>query len=352
MSLSKQPTFFGSLMRQVRRIASAFREKPTVVLDDYILEHFTLYHGLVGSTPKDHRQFKDVRADIFEAIQKRSSVEMAIALKLPPLWWEDRLIAIIGEAHQYREELLACLLPPGNEIELLPDADPLRHPDWRVRSNAALLLAQLNATEAIPKMVAALKDAEGDFKASFSHLIYALAKMQTPETQQAVASRLDSAEPWFRVDAVGALAKWPLLTVAPELTRALLNPHSLNDYAAVSVTRSLSPMDLLTLPGDKAESGLEVVIGLVQAARGPFSADNTFGAMIDESFDRVYQMAQEKTSPRRIRALLELAAYIIEFSEDADLQKRAEFAKQEFSDPKYAEMVRITRKTKRNSVTP
>lgn len=340
MDTPKPPKFLGPLMRQVRRLANAFREKPQVMLEDYVLEHFMLYHGLVGTSPEDQPQFKDVRANIFDAILKRSSVEMAIALKLPPLWWGDKLSAIIGEAHQYHEELIECLLPPVDATQdVAPETIPLRHPDWRVRSNAAQILAEINAQQAIPQMVSALEEDDETLKASFCHVIYALARMQTPQSHAAIVRQLDNPDDWLKVDAAGALSKWPLHEVSSDLSRALLQPHSLNDYTAVAVSKSYKPLDLLHLPGEQAEAGSEIVIGLTQAATGPFINEITFGAALEECFPHVYEMAAEKPSPRRLRALLELCTFIADFGEDQEVQRKAELARAEFSDKAFGEQV-------------
>ena len=317
-------------MRHVRRIASAFREKPTVTLDDYVLEHFMMYHGLVGTTPQDQPQFKDVRANILEAILKKSSVEMAIALKLPPLWWEEKLGAIIGEAHQYHEELIECLLPPRDPTkDIPPETDPLRHPDWRVRSNAAKILAEIDAKQAVPYMVQALNEATDSLKASFCHIIYSLAKLQTDQSRLAVASHVLQEDPWLRVDALGALSKWPVAIAGADVAKGLLAHHSMSDYAAVAVARNYKPVELLDA---RPEAGAELVIGLVEAARGPFINDSVAGEDLEASFAQIYEMAQVAPSPRHLRAVLDLSAYIAELGEDAEIQQKAELARTEYSD--------------------
>lgn len=45
--------FFKTLLKTFNRLRSGMREKQDVQLDDYILEHFLLYHGLVGSMPEN-----------------------------------------------------------------------------------------------------------------------------------------------------------------------------------------------------------------------------------------------------------------------------------------------------------
>ena len=106
----------GSAIKRLKRLASKFSDKPANKIDEHVLEHLLLYHGLVGSSPENQRDFKDVRADIFSAIDDESSSEIAIALKLPPLWWEDKLQTIISEVPQdKRAAVVACLLPERSE---------------------------------------------------------------------------------------------------------------------------------------------------------------------------------------------------------------------------------------------
>lgn len=341
MSINKQGGLFGSVMRHVRKLASALREKPQVALEDYVLEHFMLYHGLVGTSPEDQPQFENVRANVHEAILRKSPVEMAIALKLPPLWWEEKLQAIFAEAHQYREETIRCLMPPGNPVELVPEANPIGHPDWRVRSNAARTLGHLGVMEAIPNLVAEITDEnlneDDNKKASFCHFVYALSKLQSPQSRIALTSQLENPDPWLRVDAAGALAKWPLADVAPDLMRSLLTPHALADYAAVAISREHSPSELLSLSGDLKEGALEVIIGLSQAAQSTFANDTTFGDALESSFDTVYSLAKEKPSPRRLRALFELSEFIKSTSADEELIDKAAKAEAAFNTPQYAD---------------
>lgn len=333
MTQSKEHSIFDSFLRQVRKLASAFKEKPSVTLEDYVLEHFMLYHGLVGTSPDNQPQFKDVRADVFDAILKRSSVQMAIALKLPPLWWEDKLAAIFTEAHQYHEEVLACLLPAGDPQDLIPDSDPLRHPDWRVRANAAKILANLGIMDAAPHLVQALADQEEPVKAAFCHIAYALAKLQSPQTRLALTKQLSNDDPWLRVDACGALSKWPLKDVSSDLMNSVLQPHALSDYAAVAITKQYTPTELLTLPDEQQEGALEIVIGLTQAARSTFANDTTFGAELEKCLDKVVDLANKRWSPRRVRAVFDLCQFVLDNCESAEVRQHALTAKQKFDMP-------------------
>jgi hypothetical protein len=79
------------MVRNLRKLAFGMKEQPTAAVEDFALEHFMLYHGLVGSSPENSRSFKDLRADLRDAVKHQSAVEMSIALKVPPLWWDDKL---------------------------------------------------------------------------------------------------------------------------------------------------------------------------------------------------------------------------------------------------------------------
>lgn len=339
----------NQLTRQVRRLASAFREKPAVVLDDYLLEHFMFYHGLVGTSPENQPQFRDVRADIADALKHRSSSEMAIALKLPPLWWEEKLAAIFTELRpKYEESMCECLLP-AHGIELpLPDSDPLRHPDWRVRANAARIIAHLGLTDAIPRMVAALQDSNDEQRASFAYIAYALARLQTEESRAALIEQLSHEEPWFRVDAAGALACWPLELIAPVVLPAVLQVNPFADYRAVAICRSHRPARLLAVDdAESREGALEVIIGLVEASSGPLAQEVFSDMQLHECLDPVVQLAREQPSPRRLRAALALARWVGQFGNEikiadraadcGDLNRAAAAALAEFGDARFAD---------------
>lgn len=335
--MSKERGMFGSLLRGLQRLGAAFREKPQVSLEDYELEHFMLYHGLVGTSPEDQPKFKDVRADIFDAILKKSSVEMAIALKLPPLWWEDKLAAIFAEAHEYRDEVVACLMPPIDPFTTAPEADPVHHPDWRVRANSAKILANMEVHEAIPALVTALEDEDETQKAGFCHIAYALSKMHTPQTRMALTKQLDNTDPWLRVDAFAALSKWPLKEVSADLMEGLLKPNSMSDYAAVAVAREHKLSELLQLPGHQAEGALEVVVGVLQALQSTYANDTTLGAELESSFGKVEELTLSNPNPRRVRALLDLCDYIIENGESSAVQLKAQSAKSRFAEKKFSQ---------------
>src|ERR1700691_3612315 len=128
----------ASLVNCVCRLASAFHEKPSTEVDDFELEHLLIYHGLVGSSPEDERRYRDVRADILGALKSRSSLNLAIALRLPPLYWESKLKTIFDPIIKTNPlSIVETLLPAIETKAWTKSQDPLRHEDWRGRANAA-----------------------------------------------------------------------------------------------------------------------------------------------------------------------------------------------------------------------
>lgn len=88
------------LAKWLKNAANLFNEKPPVKVDEFGLEHFLLYHGLVGSSPENQREFKDVRADIASAVARGNSHNLCINIKLAPLWWEDKLYRILKSSRR------------------------------------------------------------------------------------------------------------------------------------------------------------------------------------------------------------------------------------------------------------
>ena len=306
--------FLKSLLKTFNRFKSGMREKPDVQLDDYILEHFLLYHGLVGSMPENQRDYKDVRTDVIEAVNHNCSQEMAIALKVPPLWWEDRLGKIFDEVITANEAgAIHCLLAAQHVDDIDGDKFPLKHSDWRVRSNAARVLGKLGTMEAIPYMVNALEDASPEQQPAFCHLAYALAKLQTEQSRQALVNHLNHSEPWFRVDAAGALAHWTLHTVAHDLMSALLHDHNLTDYAAVAIARQHSPSALLDMQNDEINEGVaEMVCSLLKGLSGPFHAEVGLAEQLEASAEPLNIAAGVKPTPRLLNATICLNRWLHE----------------------------------------
>lgn len=300
-----------ALLKQLRRIASGLREKATASVEECELEHFLYYHGLVGTSPDDQRQFRDVRQDIFDAVRARSSNGLAIALRLPPLCWEDKLKTIFGEMPAEDRQAAISLLdsdsgePAGGNL--------IEHEDWRVRANTAMLLAYLDHREAVGRLASALHSSTTDpQRPAFCHIARALAGFKTPQARMALTAHLASPEPWFRVDAVSALSAWPVDDVASDLMRAMLDEHRLSDYAAVAAARRLPIADLLNHETDDVREGaLETIGGVLKAAGATFSAETFVDCNLLPAWGRVRELAMAGPSPRRIRVAVQLATWLL-----------------------------------------
>ncbi|MBY0358745.1 MAG: HEAT repeat domain-containing protein [Candidatus Obscuribacterales bacterium] len=297
---------FSALALKIKRLTSAFREKPATSIDDYVLEHFLLYNGLVGTTPENQRQFRDIRADIVEAANHDSPHEMAIALKLPPLWWEERLKTIFSEIAQVnRKGVIACLNFAGNADDAEGTSSPLRHPDWRVRSNAAAMLAFLESKESVPAIISALQDKQPELKPAFCHLAYALGNLRTEEARTALVEHLNDEEPWFRVDAAGALAHWQLSVVATDLMNGMIQDHTLSDYMAVAIVRKHRPSEFFQFNDFQIQDGAcELLLALLEAIDGVFHSDSSLLPLVRQCADQVNKLAASQPNPRNLHAAI------------------------------------------------
>ena len=164
---------FSGIAKWFRSMVSP-RAEPDTKIDEFSLEHLMFYHGLVGSSAENQRKYRDIRADIREAVTRKSSRDLAIALKVPPLFWEDKLKKIFSELNASDLSESKALLFPSDENDSLPaSAVPLRNEDWRVRANAAMLLAHFQIKEADTKLGKVLDDAASSESPAFGYVAYA-----------------------------------------------------------------------------------------------------------------------------------------------------------------------------------
>ena len=317
------------IAKWLRKASSMFAEKPKVKADDFGMEHFLLYHGLAGSSPENQREFKDVRADILSAVSRGNSQNLCINLKLAPLWWEEKLRRIFDEAKSASlEQTLNCLLPTksGDMSEL----DPLTHPDWRVRANAALILSYLGVHQAQERLIESLDATAGSAEAAstttayggtgdhdpspaFCHIARALAGFRTSLARQALAKHLLHVEPWIRVDAVNAIANWSIDEIGADLLIAFGQYHAFTDYASVALSRLHSPLTLLkSADNDLADLAATVLLGDFEGARGPFSANAEMlpEVSVHKCLPLLLKAAEATPSPAKLRALGELTAWL------------------------------------------
>lgn len=322
------PGILTKFMQRVRSVLATFAEKPHVRLDDYVLEHFLLYHGLVGTSPENQKSFRDVRADIIEATKRRSSVEMAIALKLPPLWWEDKLLSIFAELD--RNAAIDCLLPQGSEEEIPSSADPLRNEDWHVQANAARILAFLQCKESTPKIVRSLNSAAREKSAAFCHLALALGTLGSDDARTVLETYLYDNEPWFRVDVANALAGWPVETTGQTLAAAMMSYHNLSDYMAVMIGKKQSVSAYLAASTEELRAGgEELVVGVLSASHSTFPPDIVTDTAVDECWPQLLELFERQPSPRVTRALLMLANWLDEHEQHPGWLPQARRTKEE-----------------------
>ncbi len=256
-----------------------------------------------------------MRADLLDAFQQRSSLNLAIALKLPPLWWEDKLQSIFAElVEKDRAVTVELLLPPESAGQTLsPGQNPLKSDAWQVRANAANMLSFLQCKEAAPRIIESLAEAsEGELKAAFCHVSYALGKLGTQEARAALASYLKHEEPWFRVDAARALSCFTLDQVATVLSSAALSPSNLSDYVAVAIARKHLPIYFMRRPENLCrQAAYEMIIEIVRASSQTFRSEVVFESGLQLCWPELIEAARTQPSPRLVRATLSLATFFL-----------------------------------------
>lgn len=307
MNKKIQPNFFTRLAKNVRKLTAGFQEKPDVSIDNYVLEHFLLYNGLIGSSPENQPNYKDVRNDIVDAVNRESPAKMAIALKLSPLWWQDRLEKIFSEiAALNRPGAVNCLIAELDSYnDTVGDSTPLSHTNWQVRANAARMLAFLDVKEATPRLIQLLKQTQNEHKSAFCHYAYSLAALGSEQARKALCDELTNEEPWFKVDAAGALSHWPLPSIVGELTEALLSGSPLDDYMAVAISRKHNLNELAEFQDDDAQEAFtEMALALHRGLTGPLHSEHQAASQLQTAAPRINELAHSKPSPRRIRAAI------------------------------------------------
>ena len=303
-------TLFTRVVNQFKRLASGLKETPKAAVDDFELEHFLIYHGLVGTSPENQRDFRDVRADIQQAIDANSATQLSIALKLPPLWWSEKLAAIVLELtnkEDNRARLINILLPDDID-DADPNVVPICNTDWRVRANAAGILADLDYKQASQNLGTVLDDTTYDGKISFAHISFALGRLGTEQAKESLLPFLYNEEPWLRVDAARALALWPAAIILPQIADALLAKHLLQDYMCIAVSRQHRPSELLKSNDPLVnQAGLETIIQIIEATSQTFNNDIGFDLDLADCLTLVSNMP---STPRQVRACLALANWL------------------------------------------
>ncbi len=301
---------FNTIAKRLRQVAFSFREKPETKVDDYVLEHFLFYHGLVGSSPENQRSFSDVKQDISDAIDNGSSLQLGIALKLQPLWWDDKLKSIFDQLPN-QSKAVEILLPELEDTSWPNQSDPLGHPEWIVRANAANVVAHLKLQRADERLSRALNDTVDNGSAAFCHIAYALGRLSSERARDSLSALLNADEPWFRVDVAGALAASSREDVYEKLAEALFLDHPLQDYTAVAIARHRKPAQLLNSASPTVQDGsCALVIGLLNASKQTFNADLIEEMNLAELLPLIDDLVNQKPNPIRMRASILLSEWI------------------------------------------
>lgn len=315
-----------------------FTEKPTVKRDDFETEHIVFYHGLVGSSPDNMRKYRDVRDDMKLAVQTNSSAQTAINLRIPPQFWTDKLKQIVDEIGE-REKIISLLTPTPRDEQMTFNDIPLLHDDWRVRANAAVILAYLNASEASEKIAASLADTVRNTRTAFVHQAYALGKLGQDSGKTALLSFLSDEEPWIRVDSAGALALLTANEISLPLMESLLIRHRLSDYAAVAVARSISPVNLL---GDDRKvvryAGCELINGVVEASYGSFNTEIVTDLGLHHASEQLSELLKQEKSVCVARAALNLGDWLA-MNDPAELTESFQESVSKIDSPEFKSFV-------------
>lgn len=301
---------FNTIAKRLRQVAFSFREKPQAKVDDYVLEHFLFYHGLVGSSPDNQRSFRDVKQDVSDAIDNGSSLQLGIALKLQPLWWDDKLKTIF-DAVPDKNKAVELLLPVLDDTSWPNQSDPLGHPEWIVRANAANVLAHMQIEHADERISRALSDTVDNGSAAFCHIAYALGKLSTGRAKDALKELINTDEHWFRVDVAGALAASNREDIYESMAEAMFSDHPLQDYTAVAIARHRNPTQFInsSIPIVQ-DGGCALIIGLLQASDQTFNAELVEDLKLPDLLSKIKSLADQAPNPIRIRATLLLAQWI------------------------------------------
>ncbi|CAN5349840.1 hypothetical protein BH10CYA1_BH10CYA1_17070 [soil metagenome] len=334
---------FNTIAKRLRQVAFSFREKPQAKVDDYVLEHFLFYHGLVGSSPDNQRSFRDVKQDVFDAIDNGSSLQLSIALKLPPLWWDDKLKTIFDEVAN-KTKAVELLLPELDDKSWPHESDPLGHPEWIVRANAANVLAHLKIERADQRISRALRDTVDNGRAAFCHIAYALGRLSTERSKEALKDLINTEEHWFRVDVAGALAASNREDVYQLLSEALFSDHPLQDYTAVAIARHRKPAQFINSSTSIVEDGgCALVIGLLQASVQTFNTELIEELQLAGLLPAIVSLADQAPNPLRIRAAMLLTQWIAtqnQFSSSKTHQQELENLIKRYESPEIAKLLR------------
>lgn len=333
------------LVKTVAWFRTAFADKAVVESDQCEVEHLLLYHGLTGSRPEHERQFKDVRQDVEDSIKAKSALSLSIALKLYPLWWEDRLRSIFAELEsKYSSDILSLLVSGCEQKAEAENFCPLFYKDWKSRANAANVLAQFNARAYLPQLIASLQDSAVSTQPAFCHISYALGSFDCSQAYEGILPYLSSENAWFRVDAARALVRMLSVIRAGDqddtnkasanktdgklcveelektLAKGLLDRHVLSDYSASTIAKGVSMQSWL---GSKdlllSEAACEAISLIVRSAQEEANQDIVESCHLHSLLPTLIDKCTQEDS-RTVRMLLALHYLLLWWQDMLDMR--------------------------------
>ena len=321
--------FMRSLASTLKKVTAAFSENQKLKVEEYALEHLLIYHGMVGSKPDNERRFSDVKADIEAAIKYKSANGLSIALKLPPLWWEERLKSIFLQLPA-EDKIEAVLLLQGLDKNghdgKHRDSSAIRSIEWHVRANCANVLSWLqdelpNKEQTVSLLLSSLADTTDGDKAAFPHISFALAKIESGCANGSAAGSglaslkdyLYNEDPWLRVDAARAIALYDEKAKAPLLLPALLAEQPMWDYMALVTARALKVKNYINSADPMLRLGsARVVLGVLTASEQTFSSDIVKETEVMSALVPLLTEAVERPDSLTYLALLKSKAWLDE----------------------------------------
>jgi HEAT repeat protein len=307
---------FNKLIYAARKIAFQFKEKQKMTIDDHVLEHMLFYHDLMGSNQENNKESRIVKADIQEALKRESVTELSLAIKLPPKLWEEHLKNIISELDESKQQLLGKLLLSSNKSseDCESASFALSHEDWRVRANAANILAFLRIRESVPALIEALSSDTAGSAMSFCYIAYALGKLQGQEAKDALEKQLLNSDAWLRVDAAGALSYFSFSEVAQPLAVALLQEQESLDYMSYAISTKIKPANFLQAStNQEIKGGCRLIFGIIEAAEGSFNKDLVLETESHLCMPYLVKLAEKEADPIVLDTALNLCGWFSDF---------------------------------------
>ncbi len=233
--------FFSKISNKLQSL-SLLKDGSNLSVNAFDLEHWLFYHNLAGSFDDlKQRKFKDLKQDIFDAFQFESSLTLALALKIPPLHFQNALNLIFIEVVQKFPHFKKLLLPNSSEQNY--ENSLFNNDDWQVRANLANIITSLKIVEATPFIEQCLNAANDKLEPDFLYLAIALAQLSPGNALKLLPRFLMVEEFWIRIDSAYALSG--INNSRDLVLRGLLIDSSANDYLSIIIANNFDIKELI-----------------------------------------------------------------------------------------------------------